>query len=225
MTTAADPEDDARAALLPPTLVRNRIGHALYRRVKRAHDAGQSFRIIVIIPLLPAFNGRWMHVQAWGTGRAAASDLAARGPHVRCWWQACRTIRLRAPCASSSSASWTRSPVDRTRSWAACTPKVPHRCPPRPGARCHPPKPTFPAPESAVRTGINPRKYVGFFSLRSWTELDVLRTTVVYVHSKLMIVDDRIVIVGSGTARVGFRRKPRDGRAHELDPCSATHAA
>ena len=55
-------------------------------------------------------------------------------------------------------------------------------------------------PESAIRTGINPRKYVGFFSLRSWTELDVLRTTVVYVHSKLMIVDDRIVIVGSGMA-------------------------
>ena len=75
VTTAADPEDDARAALLPPTLVRNRIGHALYRRVKRAHDAGQSFRIIVIIPLLPAFNGRWMDVQAWGTGRATASDL------------------------------------------------------------------------------------------------------------------------------------------------------
>ena len=47
--------------------------------------------------------------------------------------------------------------------------------------------------------GINPRRYISFFGLRSWTELKELCTTVLYVHSKMMIVDDRVVIMGSGT--------------------------
>ena len=39
------------------TLVLNRIGNALYRRIKRAHATGQRFRVVVVLPLVPAFTG------------------------------------------------------------------------------------------------------------------------------------------------------------------------
>ena len=50
-----------------------------------------------------------------------------------------------------------------------------------------------------MHSGIDPTEFIGFYGLRSWATLDRPRTTVVYVHSKMMIVDDRIAIIGSGT--------------------------
>ncbi|XP_064618688.1 phospholipase D1-like [Lineus longissimus] len=44
----------------------------------------------------------------------------------------------------------------------------------------------------------DPSQYIGFFGLRNWGELcDELVTQMIYVHSKLMIVDDNTVIIGS----------------------------
>ena len=41
-------------------------------------------------------------------------------------------------------------------------------------------------------------RYLGFFSLRTHDELTgVPATELVYIHSKLMIADDRVVICGS----------------------------
>eukprot|EP00123_Amoebidium_parasiticum_P013742 comp22125_c2_seq2/m.32359 comp22125_c2_seq2/g.32359 ORF comp22125_c2_seq2/g.32359 comp22125_c2_seq2/m.32359 type:complete len:347 (-) comp22125_c2_seq2:571-1611(-) len=37
--------------------VRNKIGDALYERIVRAHREGQRFRVYVIMPLMPAFEG------------------------------------------------------------------------------------------------------------------------------------------------------------------------
>jgi len=56
VTNAADPvsTEDGDA----PSLVQNRIGYALYRRIKRAHEAGRPFRVMVVLPLMPAFTGR-----------------------------------------------------------------------------------------------------------------------------------------------------------------------
>jgi phospholipase D1/2 len=46
--------------------------------------------------------------------------------------------------------------------------------------------------------GIEPLNYIFFFSLRTWAPLnDSLVTELIYVHSKLMIVDDRACIIGS----------------------------
>ncbi|KAJ1678917.1 hypothetical protein EV182_003090, partial [Spiromyces aspiralis] len=41
----------------PNYTVKNRIAEAIVERIKRAHEVGQKFRIIVIIPLMPAFEG------------------------------------------------------------------------------------------------------------------------------------------------------------------------
>lgn len=38
-------------------VVKNRIAEALYRRIIRAHQKQETFRVFIIIPLLPAFEG------------------------------------------------------------------------------------------------------------------------------------------------------------------------
>ena len=44
----------------------------------------------------------------------------------------------------------------------------------------------------------NPKDYIEFFGLRSHCKIDEIPyTEIIYIHSKLMIVDDDIVIIGS----------------------------
>lgn len=38
-------------------ILRNRIGQALVERIKRAHYNGEKFKVFIIIPLIPAFEG------------------------------------------------------------------------------------------------------------------------------------------------------------------------
>lgn len=47
--------------------------------------------------------------------------------------------------------------------------------------------------------GIEPSKYIDFFSLRQWGIMsnDVLVTEQLYIHAKAIIVDDRIALIGS----------------------------
>lgn len=46
--------------------------------------------------------------------------------------------------------------------------------------------------------GINIRDYIGFYSLRNWGVLNnKVMSEQVYVHDKLLIVDDRVMIIGS----------------------------
>lgn len=63
--------EDATAAAAPaPAMpagagpVQNRIGYALYRRIRRAAAAGRPFRVVVLLPLLPAFSGTWRRSRA-----------------------------------------------------------------------------------------------------------------------------------------------------------------
>ncbi|CAF4919660.1 unnamed protein product, partial [Rotaria sp. Silwood1] len=50
-----------------------------------------------------------------------------------------------------------------------------------------------------IRDGVsNPEEYITFYGMRNWDILmDTLITEIIYVHSKLMIVDDRMCICGS----------------------------
>ena len=47
-------------------------------------------------------------------------------------------------------------------------------------------------------SSIDALNYIFFFGLRTWSELNSnLITELIYVHSKLLIVDDRACIIGS----------------------------
>lgn len=37
-------------------MIRNRVLEALYRRIMRAYNDKKSFRVIIVIPLLPGFQ-------------------------------------------------------------------------------------------------------------------------------------------------------------------------
>ncbi|KAI9143558.1 hypothetical protein BKA69DRAFT_1060232 [Paraphysoderma sedebokerense] len=135
--------------------VRNRIGEAIYQRIVKAYQKNQNFKVIILIPLLPAFEN--------------PVDAATAG-----------TIRLVMNFQYESISRGTKSLLGRLK-----------------------------------EVGIPHEKYIGFFSLRSFSPLMRTRSAVdihkganpnevvdfvteqTYVHSKLMIVDDRYVIVGS----------------------------
>ncbi|KAJ2901867.1 uncharacterized protein MKZ38_001300 [Zalerion maritima] len=48
--------------------------------------------------------------------------------------------------------------------------------------------------------GIEPEEYIQFFSLRQWGKIgksDMLTTEQLYIHAKIIIVDDRVALIGS----------------------------
>lgn len=62
------------------------------------------------------------------------------------------------------------------------------------------------------REGIDPERYISFFSLRTWGKLrgGQLTTEQVYLHDKIMIVDDRLAIIGSANINERSQRGDRD---------------
>lgn len=43
-------------------LIKNKIGQAIVERIKRAHREKQKFRVIVVIPIAPGFEGDFIQV-------------------------------------------------------------------------------------------------------------------------------------------------------------------
>ncbi|EGW32412.1 uncharacterized protein SPAPADRAFT_67029 [Spathaspora passalidarum NRRL Y-27907] len=63
------------------------------------------------------------------------------------------------------------------------------------------------------KKGINPDDYIQFFSLRKWGRIGVNRTLVteqLYIHAKIMLVDDRAAIIGSANINERSMRGVRD---------------
>ncbi|KAK9512055.1 hypothetical protein O3M35_000566 [Rhynocoris fuscipes] len=119
--------------------VRNQIGDALFKRIVRAYKEGTIFRVFVILPLLPGFEGE--------VGTPSGTAL-----HAITHWN----------YASISRSS--DSLLMRLRDF-----------------------------------GIEkPEEYITFHGLRTHAVLDnVPITELIYVHSKLLLVDDRLMICGS----------------------------
>ncbi|WFD33741.1 phospholipase D [Malassezia cuniculi] len=63
-----------------------------------------------------------------------------------------------------------------------------------------------------LRAGITPSDYIHFFSLRTWGRLKSgqLVTEQIYPHDKIMIVDDRLAIIGSANINERSQRGDRD---------------
>jgi len=116
-------------------IVGNRVAEALHRRVLRAREKGREFHVMMVLPLLPAFDG------------TLAQHTSSSLQYVMNWqYRTLRTLR-----------------------------------------------------QSLRDAGISMDEYVSVFGLRThgWLESAGVVTEQVYVHSKLMIVDDRTTLVGS----------------------------
>uniref|UniRef100_A0A2A4JXB6 Phospholipase n=1 Tax=Heliothis virescens TaxID=7102 RepID=A0A2A4JXB6_HELVI len=119
--------------------VRNQIGEALYNRIMRAFRSGSTFRVFVVMPLLPGFEGE--------VGAPSGTSLHA-------------------------VTHWNYQSICRSRE-AIIT-------------RLY---------ESGVP---DPFEYITFHGLRTHSVLgDEPVTELVYVHSKLLIADDKTIICGS----------------------------
>lgn len=122
------------------TKILNKINDALVERIKRAHNEGQAWRAILVIPLMPGFQ---------------STVDSQDGTSVRLIMQ----CQYRSICRGETSL------FGRLRA-----------------------------------AGIEPEDYVQFYSLRSWGRIGSKKSLVteqLYIHAKCMVVDDRIVIIGS----------------------------
>ncbi|KAG0233301.1 hypothetical protein B0O80DRAFT_398425 [Mortierella sp. GBAus27b] len=121
------------------TIVHNGIGRALTDRIIKAHQSGDKFRVIVVLPLVPGFEG--------GINTPAATSV--------------RMVMLS---------------IYETI--------------------CHGKNSIY--GRLAAAGVAKPHKYISFYGLRNWAKFgDKFITEQVYIHSKMMIVDDRIAIIGS----------------------------
>ncbi|KAL4202139.1 hypothetical protein AMTRI_Chr02g262200 [Amborella trichopoda] len=122
-------------------IIRNRVLEALYRRIMRANSEQKCFRVIIVIPLLPGFQG-------------GLDDGGAASVRAIMHWQY-RTI-----CRGPHSLLQNLYDV----------------------------------------LGPKTHDYISFYGLRTYGKLSeggLVATNQIYVHSKVMIIDDHAVLVGS----------------------------
>ncbi|XP_026831180.1 phospholipase D2 isoform X3 [Ooceraea biroi] len=126
-------------ASMDKTGVKNRIGETLLKRILRAHKEGAVFRVFVVMPLLPGFEGE--------VGGPSGTALRA-------------------------ITHWNYASISRGKDAIL---------------------------NRLTEAGIeDPSEYITFHGLRTHSMLNgTLVTELIYVHSKLMIVDDNTVICGS----------------------------
>lgn len=129
------------SGLATDDIIRNRVLEALNRRISRADKEKKCFRVIIVIPLLPGFQG-------------GLDDSGAASVRAIMHWQY-RTI-----CRGPNSILQKLYDV----------------------------------------FGPRTQDYISFYGLRTYGRLHdggPVATSQVYVHSKVMIVDDRMVLLGS----------------------------
>ncbi|XP_021282622.1 phospholipase D zeta 2 isoform X2 [Herrania umbratica] len=129
------------SGLAEDEIIQNRVLEALYQRILRAYKEQKCFRVVVVIPLLPGFQG-------------GLDDTGAATVRALVHWQY-RTISR-----------------EKTSILHNLNAKLGHK--------------TW--------------DYISFYGLRSYGRLSdggPAATSQIYVHSKLMIIDDRIALIGS----------------------------
>lgn len=128
----------SRSSETQPTPIRNRIAQAILERIIRAHAESMPFKVIIFLPLMPAFEA--------AVNRAEASSL-------RMIMQAQYSAISRGPHSIIAQ---------------------------------------------LTARGIKVDEYISFYSLRKFDFLDGKPITEqLYIHSKLLIVDDLVAILGS----------------------------
>ncbi|KAE8660207.1 Phospholipase D p2 [Hibiscus syriacus] len=129
------------SGLAEDEIIQNRVSEALYNRILKANKEQKCFRVIIVIPLLPGFQG-------------GLDDFGAA------------TVR--------ALVDWQYRTISREKT------SILHHL--------------------NMKLGPKTWDYISFYGLRSYGRLSdggPIATSQVYVHSKLMIIDDRLAVIGS----------------------------
>jgi phosphatidylserine/phosphatidylglycerophosphate/cardiolipin synthase-like enzyme len=175
-------------------LLRNKIAQALVERIKRAHAKGENYKVFIIIPLIPAFEGdlatkdaaaarNVMHFQYITISRGGNSIMeklreAGIEPSDYIGWYSLRNWDKLVP-PKKTSPQTTPSPSPSPKPDVSPT-----------LSSVDPPVPT--TSTSPIDTSTTSEKSI-------WDDDDRHHyvSELVYIHDKILIVDDRIVLIGS----------------------------
>ncbi|XP_013417793.1 phospholipase D1 isoform X3 [Lingula anatina] len=146
--------------------VHNGIGEALYKRIIKAHENNETFRVYVVLPLLPGFEGK-------------IGDTTGAALRTVTHWN------YQSICRGGKSLL-----------------------------------------ERLLKHMTDPFKYISFYGLRNHDVLNgKLVCELIYVHSKMLIVDDNLVIIGSANINDRSLLGKRDSEMAVLYEDKATLAS
>ncbi|KAI9316973.1 hypothetical protein BX666DRAFT_2027051 [Dichotomocladium elegans] len=176
-------------------IIRNKIGQAIVERIKRAHYKKEKFKVFIIIPLIPAFEGDLttgdsmaargvMHFQYVSMSRGGASI--------------CEKLR-EAGIEPSEYIDWYS-----LRNWDKISPRIPKTSPSNVDTAAAVTGTTTSGPNSGLASQDAPLLNESSAKPASDSNTEDVEddrdhyvSELVYIHDKIMIVDDRIVLIGS----------------------------
>ncbi|KAL1925650.1 uncharacterized protein VTP21DRAFT_533 [Calcarisporiella thermophila] len=174
----------------PRYTLKNRIAEALFERIKQAETNGTKFRVIILVPLIPAFESdlrspdagtvrtvmHWQYVSISRGGMSLIERLRQAGidPDKYIGFFSLRSHDRIGSVRQAQSQHLSQIQLDDTLSEAIT--------PPNSTTQLQPDEEGIGAESPVTRSPENTADIV---------------TEQLYIHSKLMIVDDQIVIVGS----------------------------
>lgn len=182
-------------------LLRNKIAQAIVERIKRAHAKGEKYKVFIIIPLIPAFEGdlaskdasaarNVMHFQYITISRGGNSIMeklreANIEPSDYIGWYSLRNWDKLVPPKKDSTTTTTTSNN---------SPKESPSLKPKSNAD------NLKDPLSPRTTPIPSQSTSDTSEKSIWDDDDREHyvSELVYIHDKILIVDDRIVLIGSG---------------------------
>nr|XP_045232276.1 phospholipase D2 isoform X2 [Macaca fascicularis] len=163
--------------------VLNKVGDEIVDRILKAHKQGQCFRVYVLLPLLPGFEG----------------DISTGGGNSI---QAILHFTYRTLCRGEYSILHRLKAARRSRETRLYVGRASGVRGGGAGPCLHtePPLPSLPllSPHLLYAVGTAWRDYISICGLRTHGELGGHPVSeLIYIHSKMLIADDRTVIIGS----------------------------
>ncbi|KAJ0719572.1 putative phospholipase D [Helianthus annuus] len=164
-------------------VIQNHVLEALYRRILRAHKEETCFRVIVVIPLLPGFQILYVNTlivcKIKDSGYKKLFAVSLSDPtHFELWLKAVTNKQGRLDDGGAAT-------VRAIMHWQYRTISRGHN------SILH---------NLNALLGPKTEDYISFYGLRTYSRLGddgPIVTSQVYVHSKVMIVDNHITCIGS----------------------------
>ncbi|KAG0172715.1 Phospholipase D1 [Apophysomyces sp. BC1015] len=192
-------------------ILRNKIGQAMVERIKLAHQKGEKFKIFILIPLIPAFEGdlassdasaarNVMHYQYLSISRGGNSIIeklkeAGIEPSDYIGWYCLRNWGKIDPLGKENTQS--KKPVERDS--GAVFRENEKSCDSSTASRTESNSSSKPnnSSETSQIGGKTKKEKEQQNEEEEQDDRSHYVSELVYIHDKILIVDDRIVLIGS----------------------------